>query len=112
MGVKVTVIERSDKVGGTTAISGGGIWIPCNHHMAEKGVGDSRDDALKYCKALTKGRAADELIEAYLDTGPEMVKYLEEHTPLRMECITLPDYHPEMEGAHNGEASCTLRHSN
>jgi succinate dehydrogenase/fumarate reductase flavoprotein subunit len=76
--------------------------------MAEKGVGDSREDALKYCKALTRGRAADGLMEAYLDTGPEMVKYLEKHTPLRMECITLPDYHPEMEGAHSGESSRSL----
>jgi len=107
-GAKVTVIERSDKVGGTTAISGGGIWVPCNHHMAEKGLSDSREDALTYCKALTKGRAADALLEAYLDTGPEMVRYLEENTPLRMECAGFPDYHPEMPGAHNGEASRTL----
>jgi len=108
MGAKVTVIERSDKVGGTTAISGGGIWVPCNHHMAEKDLSDSREDALTYCKALTKNRAADELLEAYLDTGPEMVRYLEANTPLRMECAAFPDYHPEMPGAHNGEASRTL----
>ena len=107
-GARVAVIERSDKVGGTTAISGGGIWVPCNHHMAEKGLSDSREEALKYCKALTKGRAADELVETYVDTGPEMVKYLEEHTPLRMESISLPDYHPEMAGGHGGEASRTL----
>jgi len=108
MGAKVTVIERSDKVGGTTAISGGGIWVPCNHRMAEKGLSDSRADALKYCKALTKGRAADELVEAYVDTGPEMVKYLEKHTPLEFECASYPDYHPDIEGGHSGEASRTL----
>ncbi len=108
LSAKVAVIEKSDKVGGTTAISGGGIWVPCNHHMAEKGLSDSRKEALRYCKALTKGRAADELVEAYVDTAPEMVQYLEGHTPLRMECITMPDYHPEMEGAHSGDLSRTL----
>ncbi len=107
-GAKVTLIEKSDKVGGTTAVSGGGIWVPNNHHMAEKGWSDSREDALKYCKKLTKGRAEDELVETYVDTAPGMIKYLEEHTPLRLECVAMPDYHPELEGGHMAEASRTL----
>ena len=55
-GAKVIVIEKSDKVGGTTSASGGGVWIPNNHHMAEKGVKDSKEEAMVYCRQITKGR--------------------------------------------------------
>src|SRR5688500_17105573 len=47
-GAKVVVIEKSGKVGGTTAVSGGVLWIPNNHHMTEVGISDSRDEALRY----------------------------------------------------------------
>jgi 3-oxosteroid 1-dehydrogenase len=103
-GAGVTVIEKSDKVGGATAVSGGGIWAPGNHHMAS----DSREDILKYCKRLTKGRAPDELIETYVDTVPEAIKYMEDNTPVELESTLWPDYHPEMEGAHQGDASRML----
>jgi succinate dehydrogenase/fumarate reductase flavoprotein subunit len=56
---KVAVIERSDKVGGTTAVSGGGLYTPLNSHMAEKGYSDSREEVLKYCKTLVRGRSPD-----------------------------------------------------
>ena len=101
-GAKVAVVERSDKVGGTTAWSGGSVWIPCNHHMGEKGFSDSREAALKYSKALAKGQAADELIEAFVDTGPEMLKYMEEHTSVTFVTHRMPDYHPEIEGGAVG----------
>ena len=41
-GARVAIFEKADKVGGTTAWSGGMVWIPCNHHMAEAGIADSR----------------------------------------------------------------------
>lgn len=94
-GAKVLILERSDKVGGTTAVSGGGIWIPNNHHMAEVEASDTRDEALAYCKALSMGRAETELLETFVDTAPEMLRYLEAHTPLSFTPLTTPDYHPE-----------------
>ncbi len=107
-GARVTVIEKSDSFGGTTAISGGGMWVPNNHHNVEKGVSDSREKALGYAKLLTKGRAADELIEAYVDTAPEMLEHMEDHVGLRVEISTMPDYHPELPGGHDGENSRTV----
>jgi 3-oxosteroid 1-dehydrogenase len=101
-GAKVAVLERSDKVGGTTAVSGGGLWIPMNHHMAAAGVQDSREEALAYCKRLTAGRAPDELVEAFVDTGHELVRYLEEHTPVRFKPCAMPDYRTEAAGAKMG----------
>jgi len=104
-GARVTVVERSDKVGGTTAVSGGGLWIPLNRFMEESGTPDSREDALTYCKKLTAGRADDELVETFVDTGHEMVRYLEERTPIEFSAWSLPDYHPRLEGARMGGRS-------
>ena len=98
-GARVAVLERSDKVGGTSAVSGGGIWVPLNDHMASLGVTDSREGALAYCKRLACGRAPDELIETFVDTAHEMVRYLEQHTPVRFITSQMPDYRSEEEGA-------------
>ena len=101
-GARVVVLERSDKVGGTTAVSGGGLWIPLNQHMQEVGAKDSREEALAYCKRLTADRASDELVETFVDTGHQMVEYLEEHTPVRFTATAMPDYRTEEDGAKNG----------
>ncbi len=61
-GLSVVVLEKSDVYGGTSAVSGGGIWIPCNHHIAELGATDTREAARTYLDACTKGVTA---------TGPD-----------------------------------------
>ena len=98
-GARVVVVERSSSVGGTTAVSGGGIWMPRNHHMAERGAVDSRDEALAYMTTMTAGRSPTGLLERYLDRGPDIVAGLERSTPLRLAAMSWPDYHPEMDGA-------------
>jgi succinate dehydrogenase/fumarate reductase flavoprotein subunit len=101
-GAKVTLIEKSSKIGGTTAFSGGVPWIPNNHHFGDVDYGqgsDSREDALTYVRFLAAGQVDDELIEALVDTGPKMIKYIEEHTDLKFIWSGQPDYHPEMPGA-------------
>ncbi|MGI8491394.1 MAG: FAD-dependent oxidoreductase [Acidimicrobiales bacterium] len=98
-GAKVRVLERSSFVGGTTAVSGGGIWVPQNDHMGELGVGDSREEALEYCRRMVDGRMPDELVETFVDTVPAVVRHLEQTTPLRLRAMSWPDYHPEMPGA-------------
>lgn len=96
---RVAVFEKADVVGGTSAMSGGMIWVPCNHHMAEQGIGDSRDDALRYLDSLSHDRIIPALAEAYIDTGPEMVRWFEDHTPVQFEIVEdFPDYHPEQPG--------------
>lgn len=87
-GASAVVVEKSEFIGGTTAVSGGDMWIPNNHHL-EPGS-DSREDAIAYITALSAGRAADpSLIEVYVDTAPEMLLWLEANTGYRSE----PHYH-------------------
>ena len=101
-GAKVLVLESTDRVGGSTAVSGGGVWVPTNHRMAEVGIQDSRDEALAYCKTLTMGRADDALVETYVDNAVQMIQYLESKTPLKFSPIVAPDYHPEVKGGKLG----------
>jgi 3-oxosteroid 1-dehydrogenase len=93
-GAAVLVIEKAEMLGGTTAVSGGAVWLPNNHKMADAGVDDSREDALAYIRRVTAGREPDpELLEVFVDTAPEMIRYLEDTTPLRMHISPLPDYY-------------------
>ena len=101
-GAKVVLAERTATGGGTSVVSGGGLWVPLNSHMHEVGASDSRDEALAYCKALTMGRVEDSLIETFIDTAAGMVAYLEEHTPLKFGATSAPDYQTETEGAKLG----------
>jgi len=101
-GAKVTIIEKSDKVGGTTAVSAGVTWIPNNPHLMDIDVGqgsDSKEKAMTYLRLITSGRVSDVLLETFVNTGPEMIKYVEENTTLTFVWSGQPDYHPEHPGS-------------
>ena len=68
-GATVGVFEKADLVGGTTAWSGGQVWIPNNPHMADVGVADDRDKAITYIMSLSRGMLDQALVEAYVDAG-------------------------------------------
>lgn len=106
-GASVGLFEKADTVGGTSAWSGGMVWIPNNPHMAEFGLEDSTDEALTYLMSLSQGLIDADLATAMLDAGPEMVSWLEANTALRFAIIEdFPDYHPEHPGAkaHGGRS--------
>jgi 3-oxosteroid 1-dehydrogenase len=98
-GARVRIVEKSASVGGTTAVSGGGIWMPRNHRMGELGVEDSREEALTYIDTLTAGKTPEALLARFVDEGPAIVAGLERSTTLQLQPMTWPDYHPELEGA-------------
>ena len=73
-GASVTVLEKSDAIGGSTAVSGGGAWVPCNPVMADIGLEDSHEDALMYLHASAGDGAEEDMLEAIVDRGPDMVR--------------------------------------
>jgi 3-oxosteroid 1-dehydrogenase len=81
-GAKVGLFEKGATIGGTTVYSGGMIWIPLNQHEPPE-KGDTREKALEYLKALSNDTITDEMAETYIDVGPEMVRWLDEHTPVK-----------------------------
>lgn len=105
-GLSALVVEKSDKFGGTSAISGGGIWIPNNHYFAAKGGKDSYDKALQYIMTAGGGRADETKVRAYLDHAPEMIKYLEQKSRVRYDVAEkYPDYYQDLPGSLPGGRS-------
>jgi 3-oxosteroid 1-dehydrogenase len=105
-GFSAVVVEKSDKYGGTTAVSGGGIWIPCNDDIAKLGGHDSYEEALTYMKHLTDGEVPLARIEAYLKNAPEMVRYLKQTSDVHFRSVKLyPDYYPDQPGGKEGYRS-------
>ncbi len=105
-GASVILLEKSGKVGGTTAVSGGVVWVPCNPHMAAVGISDSREEALQYIRRIADGASEDVLLERFVDAAPEMVRFLESKTPVQFSALGhYPDYHPEFEGGKPGGRS-------
>lgn len=102
-GLSVLVVEKSDKFGGTSSISGGGIWIPNNHHFAAKGGQDSYDKALQYLKAATGGVVPEVRLRAYLDNAPKMIRHLEDKSRVRYAVAEkYPDYYQHLPGSLPG----------
>jgi 3-oxosteroid 1-dehydrogenase len=98
-GRTVAVYEKADRVGGTSAWSGGMIWIPNNHHMQAAGIPDSKEEAVGYLLSMSHGIMDEALVRAFVDAGPEMVRWLEAKTPVHFQSVgAFPDYHPEHPG--------------
>lgn len=96
----VVIVEKSGMVGGTTAMSGGMLWIPLNHHQAEHGIEDSVEDVVNYLDAMAPEMLDPDTVEGFLEGGPEMVRFIADHTPCRLRLFTgFPDYQPNMLGA-------------
>ncbi len=102
-GLRVLVIEKTAFVGGTTAWSGGMVWIPANTKMAEAGLSDSVTDAVQYLASTVPESANANLRAAFLARGPEAIAWLEANTELRLQPVkAYPDYYPERLGATSG----------
>lgn len=100
-GLSVLVLEKSDRLGGTSAMSGAGTWVPANHVARAAGVEDSPEEALAYLRATApEGWAATEAglwrTLAY-NSGP-MLEFVERHTPLRFDLLDEPDPYIDLPG--------------
>lgn len=103
LGRRVLLVEHTDRIGGTTALSGGMVWIPANHKMAEAGLPDSLDAARAYLRATVPEADADPRLAAYLERGDDAIRFLEAHTALRLQPVRrYPDYYPDLPGATAG----------
>jgi len=103
-GLSVGVFEKASLIGGTTAISGGGIWIPDNHVMHASGFDDQETDGEIYLARLTLGETDPDLLHVFLEAGPEMLRFLERQSDLRFFSVDRPDYHPGWPGARAGRS--------
>jgi len=99
-GLNPLILEKTDYYGGSTALSGGGVWVPNNHLMAEVGISDSMENARLYMENTVGDRVPKAKQEAYISRAGEMLKYLEKHSHVQFEIMRdYPDYYPEQPGA-------------
>lgn len=98
-GLEPLVLEKSAHYGGSSALSGGGLWIPANHHMAAEGIPDSVAKARTYMRHTVGERVPRERQDAYIEHAREMAEWLEADT--RMAFVRMDgyaDYYPERPG--------------
>ncbi|KUI01650.1 FAD-binding protein [Mycobacterium sp. IS-3022] len=99
-GLDTLVVEKAAHFGGSTALSGGGIWVPGAPAQRKAGYVPDRDGVVEYLRRITGGLVSDARLRQYVDTAPEMMEFLEKLSPW-FEFVWKPgyaDYYPELPG--------------
>src|SRR5246127_5541791 len=105
-GLSTVMTEKAPPFGGSTARSGGGVWIPNNEILKRDGVTDTPEAARTYLHGIIGDIVAPERIDAYLERAPEMLSFVLKHTPLNMCWVPgYSDYYPEAPGGRSGGRS-------
>jgi 3-oxosteroid 1-dehydrogenase len=100
-GLSTLIVEKSEKIGGASAYSGGGLWIPNNHVIKRAGVNDSLEEALTYMETVIEDvgpASSKERKLAFLRQGPEMVQFLERLGFQWVAGLGYSDYYPDKPG--------------
>lgn len=100
-GLDVLVVEKNHIFGGTSATSGGAIWIPRAPEHTPPGV-DDRTEMLRYLEQVTAGAVPRKKLEAYVHNGRPMVDFLQANTQVRYVPVNWPDYWMSLDGGADG----------
>lgn len=106
-GLNTLIIEKADVWGGSSALSGGGLWIPNNHVSKKAGLEDSEEEALTYMQEVIDDTGPASTYErkvAYVENGHKMVKFLEDLGMKWVAGTRYPDYYPEKPGGKIGRS--------
>ncbi len=102
----VLVIEKAGKYGGSSSLSGGGVWIPCSHYAREAGAKDSPEEAREYLKQTIPSYVPGAMLDTYIAEGPKMLRFMHDRTQMRYESLGMyPDYYTDVPGARTGHRS-------
>ncbi|WP_435741333.1 3-oxosteroid 1-dehydrogenase [Nocardioides sp. SYSU DS0663] len=106
-GLDTVLLEKSEWFGGSTARSGGGVWIPGNYALREAGEADDPELSKTYLDSIVGDVVPKVRRDTYIDRGPEVLDFLRDHTPLRFTWVPeYADYHPEAPGGRPRGRSC------
>ena len=108
--LSVLVVEKEPVFGGTTARSGGWMWIPGNAPAKRAGVEDSAEKARIYLQHEAGEHFDAARVDAFLEAGPKAVEFYEQETSLQFDLgPTFADYHPDAPGGMDGGRSIVAR---
>ncbi|WP_238305066.1 MULTISPECIES: FAD-binding protein [Mycobacterium] len=99
-GLDALVIEKSPQFGGSTALSGGGIWVPGAPAQRRAGYWPSPEGVVEYLRQITDGLVSEARLRRYVEAAPQMLEFLEKLSPW-LEFVWKPgyaDYYPELPG--------------
>lgn len=109
-GLRVLVAEKAARFGGSTARSGGWVWIPCTSLAREWGITDDTEAARTYIRQEAGEFFNAERVDAFLENGPKALDFFLAHTELRFDMpLIFPDYHAEIPGGVQGGRSMLPR---
>ena len=105
-GLDVLLVEKSEYFGGSTARSGGGVWIPGNYALNKAFDDDTLDRAKTYLDSIVGDDVPKVKRDTYIDRGPEVMDFIRDTTPVRFQWVTdYADYYPEAAGGRPGGRS-------
>jgi succinate dehydrogenase/fumarate reductase flavoprotein subunit len=107
-GLEPLVLEKTDQIGGTAALSVGMMWFVDSEPMRAAGFKDSFEKARRYFVATVGNSVARSLQDAYIEQGRVALDYLLRHSELEVVAVDYPDYNPEIEGGMFGRAHAPL----
>jgi 3-oxosteroid 1-dehydrogenase len=99
-GLDALVVEKSSHFGGSTALSGGGIWVPGAPAQRRAGYAPDPDGVVEYLRLITDGLVSEARLRRYVESSPHMLEFLEGLSPW-LEFVWKPgyaDYYPELSG--------------
>lgn len=97
-GLHVVVLEKEPVFGGTTALSGGVLWVPLNAHGQKQNAQDNADAVRTYMMNETGQFFDKEAVDVFIANGAKMVDFLERETAMQFVPTLYPDYHPDVAG--------------
>ncbi len=110
LGLSVLIVEKSRYVGGSTARSGGALWLPASPVLRAAGTGDTREQARAYLRSVVAGSAPEARSDGFLEYESATVEMLTRLTPMRFTwCRDYADYHPEEPGGSPAGRTCECR---
>ncbi len=109
-GLDVLIVEKEPRFGGTTARSGGWLWIPGTSLARAYGIVETSDQARNYLRHEAGNNYDAARVDAFLAAGPEAVDFFTSKTALRFDMpLVFPDYHAEAPGGAQGGRSMVTR---
>ena len=106
LGLKVIVVEKDSQFGGTTAWSGGWMWVPRNPLAVAAGIVESIDAPLNYLRHELGDGCNEPLVRTFLENAPRMVTFFREQTALQfIDGNVIPDFHGNSPDAATGGRS-------
>lgn len=106
IGLDVVLVERASRFGGTTAWSGGWMWIPRNPLAVAAGIDEPPEAPRRYLRSVLGVPALGPALEACLDHGPGMLRFMQQRAGLRfIDGNAIPDFHGHADGAREGGRS-------